>query len=100
MTSPRFHAMVPAAVAFVLGAVYRGAAAAAETTCPDNGTPLQANCTKSIHIYNNTDSTLYVVLEGTKQLTNAVGSACQKTDKPDSGGDVWLQAELEDYSKC
>jgi hypothetical protein len=98
--SPRFHAVALAAVAFLLGGAYSGAAAAAQTVCPDNGTALQANCTKRIRVYNNTDNTIYVVLEGTKQLTDAIGANCQKTDKLNSGGDVWLQAGLQDYSKC
>jgi hypothetical protein len=95
----RAYAVCLATVSFALVAGYAGTAEAAPSEpppCPNSGT-LQANCTKEIRIFNNTEKKIYVVLQGVIQLTNAVD--CPKTS-PTTGGDVWLQAAFGDYSKC
>lgn len=70
--------------------------AAAAPPCPDNGTTLQANCTKEIRIWNDHDNPIYVVLQGSIQKNDARN--CTVAEK--GGGDVWLQAALGDRSKC
>jgi hypothetical protein len=77
-----FRAVRLAAFLFTLVTAAGNADAAAP--CPDNGSTLQANCTKEIRIWNNTDGTIYVVLQGTKQLTDARN--CPKSTQ--GGGDV------------
>jgi hypothetical protein len=64
--------------------------------CPDDGGGFPDRCTKEIRIFNNTDGPLWAILQASIQKTDARN--CTKADK--GGGDVWLQAVLEDYSKC
>lgn len=73
-------------------------AAAPEPQCPDNGTTLSKDCFKEIRVWNNTPGAIWVVLQGTRQDTNAF--KCPKTGTLDSGGNVWLQAAFADYTKC
>jgi hypothetical protein len=96
------RAMCLAACLLVFIACYAGTAKAATSEpppCPNTSTnvTLPPNCTKEIRILNNTENTIYVVLQGVIQLTNAVD--CPKTS-PTTGGDVWLQAAFGDYGKC
>jgi hypothetical protein len=97
------RAMRLASFLLVLIACYARTAAAAtpeEPPCPNTpNATLSPNCTKEIRIFNNTEKTIYVVLQGVIQLTDAVGVLCTKTS-PTTGGDVWLQAAFGDYSKC
>jgi hypothetical protein len=64
--------------------------------CPDDGGGFPDRCTKEIRIYNNTDGPLWAILQASIQRTDAI--RCTVNDK--GGGDVWLQAALEDYNKC
>ncbi len=83
-----------AAFLLVLAAGCAGSAHAA-APCPNTGS-LPAECTKEIRIWNDTPRTVYVVLQGARQLTDAIG--CPLSSTP--GGDVWLQAAFDDYTKC
>lgn len=86
-------------LAGIAGGQVSGAAAAgakADVPCPDNGGALPKACTKEIRIYNNTGATLYAILQGSIQTTDALGCTVAKK----GGGDVWLQAALGDTSKC
>jgi hypothetical protein len=91
-----FRAIRLAALLFALLAFYAGSASAAPGPCPNNGSTLQPNCTKEIQIWNNTDATIYVVLQGSIQVTDARN--CPKSTT--GGGDVWLQAAFGDYDHC
>ena len=98
--APIVRAMRLAAFLLVLIASYAGTAEAALSEpppCPDNGN-LQANCTKEIRIFNNTEKTIFVVLQGVIQKTDAVNCPLNPPSSP--GGDVWLQAAFGDYGKC
>jgi hypothetical protein len=68
---------------------------AAGAPCPDDGKHRPA-CTKEIRVWNNTSDTIYVVLQGSIQKTDALN--CPLNGK--GGGDVWLQAALGDTSTC
>src|SRR5262249_13511549 len=56
--------------------------------CPDDGSSLPASCTKTITIYNNTDATIYPVVQGTLEQGPGVGP----NPKCTTHGDRWLQA--------
>jgi hypothetical protein len=71
--------------------------AAAAGVCVDDGKALPAACTKEIRIYNNTPRPLWAVVQGSIQLTNALGG-CTVAAK--GGGDVWLQAALGKTDEC
>ena len=73
---------------------YAGTAAAA-APCPDNGSILQANCTKEIRIWNNTPGPIYAVLVGVPQEAAALNCPFKT-----GGGDVWLQAAFGDDTEC
>jgi hypothetical protein len=75
-------------------ACYAGTAHA-QAPCPDNGN-LPVGCTKEIRIWNNSYATIYPVVEGVIQKTDALN--CTLAAK--GGGDVWLQAALGDTAKC
>jgi hypothetical protein len=85
-----------AAFLLALAGLQAGAASAAPLPCPDNGSKLQANCTKEIQIWNNTGGTIYAILQASIQTTDAL--KCTKAAK--GGGDVWLQAALGDTASC
>jgi len=70
--------------------------AAAQAVCADDGTPFPKACTKEIRIYNNTAGPIWAVLQGSIQLTDALG--CTVAGK--GGGDVWLQAALGKSNDC
>jgi len=89
-----FRMMRLATVLFAVVAFFAGNANA-QGACPDDG-KVRAACTKELRIWNNTDSTIYAVLQGSKQLTDALN--CTLADK--GGGDVWLQAALGDTKDC
>jgi hypothetical protein len=93
-----FRAIRLAALMFPLLAFYVGTASAATGPCPNDGSTLQPDCTKEIRIWNNMDGPIYVVLQGSIELQPARN--CPVTNKPGSGGDVWLQAAFGDYTKC
>jgi len=78
------------------GAVLDSSAAAAGV-CPDGGGKLPKECAKEIRVYNNTPRKIWVVLQASIQLTDAV--SCPRTE-PGTGGDVWLQAALGKYDEC
>jgi hypothetical protein len=71
--------------------------AAAAGVCVDDGKALPAECTKEIRIYNNTARPLWAVVQGSIQLTDALGG-CTVAAK--GGGDVWLQAALGKTDEC
>lgn len=85
-----------AAVAGSLGSAGPAAADGNLKGCPDDGSGFPDRCTKEIRIYNNTEGPLWAILQASIQLTDAID--CTVSDK--GGGDVWLQAALEDYKKC
>lgn len=66
--------------------------------CPDDGGALPRDCTKEIQVWNNTSGPIWIVLQGSIQLTDALN--CPVTPTPGSGGDVWLQAALGNPNKC
>lgn len=72
------------------------ARAADPPPCPDTGGAFPAACTKEIRVWNNTGDTIYVMLQGSIQKTDALG--CTVAAK--GGGDVWLQAALGETSQC
>jgi hypothetical protein len=62
------------------------------TTPYCTGSSFPATCTKTITIYNNHDSPIYPVIQGTLEQGPGVGS-CAK-------GDRWLQAAFGDIANC
>ncbi len=62
------------------------------------GSPDPVLCTKEIRIVNNTEATIYVVLQGSIQQQAALGT-CPITSSG-GGGDVWLQRALNDTAHC
>ncbi|MFG1477841.1 hypothetical protein V5F53_04155 [Xanthobacter sp. V4C-4] len=90
-----------------LGAILAGAAAALAATTqvaalspaaaqtpikPPNCAAGAADCFKEIRIVNNTDKTIYPIIQGSRQLTEALGNCPQ--------GDIWLQRALNDTTQC
>mgnify|MGYP001229635207 CR=1 FL=1 len=74
---------------------YTGSAhAEIKSPCADDGN-VSPKCTKEIRIWNNTNVTLYPVIQATHQDTVAINCPANK-----GGGDVWLQRALVDTSKC
>lgn len=74
-----------------------GTASAAGGVCADDGGTLPKECTKEIRVYNNTARKIWVVLQASIQLTDAI--SCPRGE-PGTGGDVWLQAALGNYDDC
>lgn len=70
--------------------------AAAAGECPDDGGNLPKPCTKEIRVHNNTSGPIWVVLQASIQLTDAL--SC--TVKDQGGGDVWLQVALGNTNNC
>jgi hypothetical protein len=84
---------------FMLVAAGLGAnpgAAIAQGVCADDGGNFPKACTKEIRIYNNTPRQIWVVLQASIQLTDAI--SC--TVKDQGGGDVWLQVALGKTNDC
>jgi hypothetical protein len=73
-----------------------GAATAAAGVCADNGGSFPKECTKEVRVYNNTSGKIWVVLQGSIQLTDAI--SCPVSSK--GGGDVWLQVALNRMDNC
>jgi|GEM_PF-2687904 len=86
--------VLAAAAAWGAGA---NTAAAAAGVCADDGGKLPKECTKEIRVYNNTPGRIWVVLQASIQLTDAV--ACPRGSAK-GGGDVWLQVALGKTDDC
>jgi hypothetical protein len=82
---------------FAVASASAAYAAKAKPPCPDDGRNRKF-CTKEIRIWNNTPGTIYVILQGSIQKTDALN--CPLSSGPDGGGDVWLQAALGDTTRC
>jgi len=59
---------------------------------PPNCAAGAADCFKEIRIVNNTEGTIYPIIQGSKQLTEALGGCVT--------GDIWLQRALNDTKNC
>lgn len=73
-----------------------GGAQAAKGVCADDGGKLRKACTKEIRIHNNTPGKIWVVIQGSRQLTDALN--CTVAEK--GGGDAWMQAALGKSDNC
>ncbi|MEJ8571727.1 hypothetical protein [Microbaculum marinum] len=73
-----------------------GSAGAADGVCADDGGRFPRECTKEIRVYNNTARPIWIILQGSIQLTDAV--SC--TVKEKGGGDAWLQSALGVMDDC
>ncbi|MEJ8571728.1 hypothetical protein [Microbaculum marinum] len=74
-----------------------GAASAEAGICADDGGTLPRDCTKEVRIYNNTARQIWVVFQGSIQLTDAL--SCPRGSAK-GGGDVWLQVALGRDDDC
>lgn len=68
------------------------AAAQGVSISPPNCAAGASDCFKEIRIVNNTDSTIYPIIQGSRQLTQALGNCPQ--------GDIWLQRALNNTKEC
>lgn len=78
--------------AFGGGLSFGGTPAQAEINAPNCTAPNDAECYKEIRIVNNTEGTIYPVIQGSIQTQQALGD-CPK-------GDVWLQRALANTTRC
>ncbi|MEP9354067.1 hypothetical protein ABLE93_10785 [Xanthobacter sp. KR7-65] len=75
-----------------MGVLGAGAADAQSIPPPNCTAPNDSQCYKEIRIVNNTDATLYAVIQGSRQTNPALNNCTE--------GDVWLQRALNDTTKC